>query len=447
MDIAIAPGSSRPLEAGPVRMKFQDGELRYLYAGTREIVRRIYFAVRDERFETPMPVFGHMTLTETPGGFVICLEAHCRNERADYSWTGVIEGSSDGTIVFRVEGWANADFPSPRVGLNVLLGTTLRGVEFTRVSSDGKARVEEFPPEIALRMWDHGNRFNALRYSCPGGPDVSVRFEGGDAGIEDQRNYGDSSYKIYSFMPYDYPAVPPGRRMIETVTLTVGGAQPPAAPSGPCRVRVGGLAQSRLLRVGQMDMPAHVEGYGFHVVNDPAQFCGQADVCWSFNPIVHLNDDDMIMENAPAAADQVRLIRRWSPAARIRIAPVFIRFPGAMSLDERCSQPIAAAFSASLIHHMSMAGADEAAFALGHGPARALLDRLAALAGCPLRRVEVAGPLPAPLDAFAVEQGHRVALWLINRTASPQDVAMDSAPSAPTSVRLAPYEVREVPLG
>jgi hypothetical protein len=47
----------RHVAAGPIRMKFQDGELRYLRVGQREIVRRIYFAVRDERWDTVMPRF------------------------------------------------------------------------------------------------------------------------------------------------------------------------------------------------------------------------------------------------------------------------------------------------------------------------------------------------------------------------------------------------------
>ena len=444
MNISIAQGSSRPLQAGPVRMKFQDGELRYLYVGQREIVRRVYFAVRDERFETPMPVFRHTALTQTADGFVIRLAADCRNERADYSWTGVIEGRPDGTITFRVEGAANASFPSPRIGLNILFGTTLGSLEFTRVSAEGKACVEPFPREIALRKWDYGNWFNTLSYTCPDGLGVSAHIEGGHAGIEDQRNYGDSSYKVYSFMPYNYPAVPSGGRMVQTLTLTVLGAPPPAAQGESCRVRVGPRAQSRLPRIVQMEMPNHVEGYGFHVANEPGQFTNAAAAAWPFNPIVHLNDDDMIMENASGVADQVRLIRQWSPAAKIRIAPIFIRFPGAADLDARCNQPIAAAFSASLIAHM--AGADEAAFALGNGPARSLLERLAPPAGRPLRQVEVVGPGPVPVDAFAVDEGARTTLWLVNRTAAPQTVAIDAASPAAASVQLSPYEVREVPL-
>src|SRR5271155_1963387 len=48
------------LTAGPIRLKYQDGELRYLRVGDRELVRRIYFGVRDATFQTYMPVINHV---------------------------------------------------------------------------------------------------------------------------------------------------------------------------------------------------------------------------------------------------------------------------------------------------------------------------------------------------------------------------------------------------
>src|SRR5258708_2214068 len=42
------------LRAGPVRLKFADGELRYLRVGDKEIIRRIYFAVRAGNWDTAM---------------------------------------------------------------------------------------------------------------------------------------------------------------------------------------------------------------------------------------------------------------------------------------------------------------------------------------------------------------------------------------------------------
>src|SRR5437764_8035299 len=66
------------LRAGPVRLKLQDGELRYLRVGGKEIVRRIYFAVRDGAWQTAMPRFTKMDVREGDGGFSVHLAADCR---------------------------------------------------------------------------------------------------------------------------------------------------------------------------------------------------------------------------------------------------------------------------------------------------------------------------------------------------------------------------------
>jgi len=99
------------LTAGPIRLKFQDGELRYLYVGDREIVRRVYFAVRDKLFDTVMPEFSRMEVRSEGGGFAIRLEAVCRGATADYRWTGEIAGTAEGRITFRWTGRPTARFP------------------------------------------------------------------------------------------------------------------------------------------------------------------------------------------------------------------------------------------------------------------------------------------------------------------------------------------------
>ncbi|HUS59334.1 MAG TPA: PQQ-binding-like beta-propeller repeat protein, partial [Planctomycetota bacterium] len=74
------------LNAGPIRAKFQDGELRYLCVGDKEIVRRIYFAVRDERWDTVMPEFSAMNVQKQENGFKITMNAVSRNDVADFTW-------------------------------------------------------------------------------------------------------------------------------------------------------------------------------------------------------------------------------------------------------------------------------------------------------------------------------------------------------------------------
>jgi hypothetical protein len=44
--------SRRPLQAGPLSLEYEDGELRYVRLGGREVIRRWYVAVRDRNWGT-----------------------------------------------------------------------------------------------------------------------------------------------------------------------------------------------------------------------------------------------------------------------------------------------------------------------------------------------------------------------------------------------------------
>src|SRR6202035_2486754 len=115
--------SAHALQAGPIRLKLQDGQLRYLRVGDKEIVRRIYFGVRDGNWATAMPTYTLMKIDNAGDHFTIQMAADCRMGAVDFSWTGSIVGTADGKITFHAEGTPNASFDSNRIGLCVLYGT------------------------------------------------------------------------------------------------------------------------------------------------------------------------------------------------------------------------------------------------------------------------------------------------------------------------------------
>ena len=220
-DPVILYGRQRPagvvehLEAGPVRLKFQDGELRYLRVGGREIVRRVYFAVRDRRWDTVMPAFERVEVNRHDGGFTIDLSARCANDVAEYAWTARIEGTGAGKITFAVRGEAPKAFRSPRVGLCVLFGAeALAAQRYELLDAEGQAEGE-FPRAIRSDLLSR--RFAGLRYVTADGLAVSCRLAEGSFGMEDQRNFGDSSYKAFSGMAYAFPDVPAGVAQVDDV--------------------------------------------------------------------------------------------------------------------------------------------------------------------------------------------------------------------------------------
>ncbi len=417
------------LTAGPIRLKFRDGELRYLFVGDREIVRRIYFAVRDKRFDTVMPAFSQIEVHADGDGFVIRLAAVCRSATADYRWTGEISGTPEGRITFRVEGQANRPFPSPRIGLNVLLGSdALAGQAFETTDLEGQNATGLFPKEVVPGLLTAVN-LTSLRYGSAGKLQVEFGVAGGAFGVEDQRNFCDTSYK--AFHSLGYPAhVPTNDVRSVTLTLDARHARAEISATGVVRISVGRARRDRKLPVFG---PAATDSkpQSFVAMNGTrAKLAAATNLCWAFNPAAHMPDEDTFMENVPAVVDQVRTVRTLAPrAGPIRIDPVDFDSPYPRpARDPRNYGLFGAAWLSAMADSLAAAGVAEAGFAVGPGPATGLLQDLAACAGRPMLGVDVTGPLPLPACAFGVQDGKTRVLWLANRTNQPQSVEVTGLP-------------------
>ena len=101
--------SPRLLTAGPVRLTLANGELRYLYVGAREIIRRVYFCVRfHDKWDTAPNEITRCEVTENAGAFNVELAARCVTGPVNYEWTARIAGTADGTISYSGRGAALA---------------------------------------------------------------------------------------------------------------------------------------------------------------------------------------------------------------------------------------------------------------------------------------------------------------------------------------------------
>jgi outer membrane protein assembly factor BamB len=433
-----------PLTAGPIRLKFQDGELRYLYVGEREIVRRVYFAVRDSRWDTVMPEFSRLEVKPSPDGFRVELAARCRNDVADYSWTGEILGSADGKITFRVSGAANADFQSPRIGLNVLFGSdSLAGTAFETTDTAGKVTPGLFPvlisPALLTGQW--------ARLACRTGAGVGLtcRLTGAEAGMEDQRNFGDSSYKAYSSLPYKYPNVAKGERQEETLELSVTGG-PAVGRPGPVRALVGATPEeARLPKLGAP--PGAGEAVSFLQINrKPDSFRAAKAITMSFNPAAHMPDEDTFMENLTALTDQVATVRAIAPEAKLKMGPINFDSPYPRpEPDPRNRGRFAAAWAVAAWMEVIRAAVPEACFTLGPG-AQPVLQALSAAAGSPLLPTKLFGLPPLPVRAQAALVKGEPVLWLVNQTAEKQTVLVGGVEGR-TEVGLVRFVGEEPPAG
>ena len=84
--VAEAPELAIPLRAGPLRLVFDRGELRWIRAGEREVLRAIYFALRAENWVTITPELEGLEIEAEPASFRVRFRA--RHERGPVKYAG-----------------------------------------------------------------------------------------------------------------------------------------------------------------------------------------------------------------------------------------------------------------------------------------------------------------------------------------------------------------------
>src|SRR5512147_861006 len=90
-----APDLALPLRAGPLRLVFDRGALRWIRLGEREVLRGIYAAVRDESWFTVPAALDDREIEAEPESFRIRFRARHRHGTIRFDWDGRIQGKAD----------------------------------------------------------------------------------------------------------------------------------------------------------------------------------------------------------------------------------------------------------------------------------------------------------------------------------------------------------------
>src|SRR6185369_17186612 len=149
-------GSSQPLpervrlRAGPLSLAYEAGDLRYIRLGEREVIRRIYAAVRDRNWDTVSGEISNLKLESASRSFRAAYTSEHRLNEIHFVWQAEILGAADGTIRFSFDGEARSTFLRNRIGFCVLhpirecAGAGCR-VEYV----DGSSAAAAFPTLVA----------------------------------------------------------------------------------------------------------------------------------------------------------------------------------------------------------------------------------------------------------------------------------------------------------
>ncbi len=449
------------LKAGTVHLKYADGELRYIYAGGKEIIRRIYFAVRDSRWDTVMPVITNFSIEQTECDFHISFDADCKNDIAHYSWHGEIHGDAAGQIMFKADGHAQSSFQSPRVGLNILYGTdSLAGQKYTLTNELQEETSGVFPTLVADPLLAEYNSFQTLSYTTADKMTVSAGLDTQCIGMEDQRTFGDSSYKAFSCMDYEYPNIDANVSKSQILTLKVENPPPPPAIPDVIGVKIEGAIINSMAPV-ITDSSKKIT-MSFQTCNhSPDEYANAEEIVLTYNPALHMPDDDTFMENITTVVDWVKTIRSFAPNARIIFDPITFNSPYPRAADDkRNDECFAAAWCMRMIKNLALAGADEAVFTPCRGYAASALERVAPFVRRPILQTELSYGEPVPIDALATADDEGIVVWLINMTSNIQNVSLEGVGKIlrryssnddsstrmelnPSMIMLSPYEVLE----
>lgn len=235
-DHATAP--PRLLCAGPLSLLFDAGDLRYVKWSGREVIRRIYAAVRDHNWDTVPGVISDLELRTAESAFHISYLSTHRQGDVHFVWRSAIRGGDDGSIRFTFDGEANSTFRRNRIGFCVLhpIRECAGSVCRARYANGSKQHLR-FPDTIAAEQpvkWLHD--LAGLSHEVAPGLWAELEFTGDLFEMEDQRNWIDASFKTFC-TPLRLPfpmEIEAGARVRQEVYLRiVGQARLASDASGP----------------------------------------------------------------------------------------------------------------------------------------------------------------------------------------------------------------------
>jgi len=103
------------LRAGSLTAELDAGNLRHIRLNGVEVMRAISFIIRDKNWATYNPTISKLAINETGKGFRVTYSALASDDRQEFRYAAVIEGSDKG-VSFRAQGEALTDFLTNRTG-------------------------------------------------------------------------------------------------------------------------------------------------------------------------------------------------------------------------------------------------------------------------------------------------------------------------------------------
>ena len=268
-------GSDEPLperirlRAGPLEMLFDNGDLRSLRLGGREILRRVYVAVRDGTWGTIPARISNLRVQIDEDSFAIDYDVENQQGGIDFAWHAALRGTASGRVTFAMDGAARSTFLKNRIGFCVLFPAGLSGQPALVEHIDGTREETAFPGDIRadqpVRPFDN---LRGVTLPLGAGGEAAVRFSGDVFEMEDQRLWTDASFKVFCTpLALPYPAeIRAGTRVRQQIELELRDGELPSIAS----------RDTRSAAAAQVHLPAEAEWKPIPLLGLGAASHGQA---------------------------------------------------------------------------------------------------------------------------------------------------------------------------
>ncbi len=184
------------LKAGNISLTYQSGALRWLKYGDCEILRMIYFTVRDKNWGTVEPVISNEIINQQEKCFAISYDCNFNEGDIQMNWKVIIEGKENSSIHFEIKAKAVSTFQKNRVGFCVLHPIKeCAGKSVTIFHSDKTIEAAFFPEIISPHQ--PFKDIKAMKWKLTTHCNVLLEFAGDVFETEDHRNWTDNNFKTY----------------------------------------------------------------------------------------------------------------------------------------------------------------------------------------------------------------------------------------------------------
>ncbi len=206
-------------KAGKLEFDYIDGKFHNIRFGNTVLINWIYPAVRDRNWGTvPCKITEQSFDVEDNSAEIVFT---CLYSDGDIKFSAKNKFSiKNNKLTYSFDGVAQSTFLKNRIGINVLLPVApCKGQQCKIEQPGGKTSTASFPWLISPHQ--PFKNIAAMSWAANGKLPCKLLFEGDVFEAEDQRNWTDNSYKIYS-TPLDLPfpvKISKGEKVFQKVTL------------------------------------------------------------------------------------------------------------------------------------------------------------------------------------------------------------------------------------